>query len=256
MKLAGPKPLRGLKIVVTRPRDQAAEMIAELKALGAEAVSVPAIMIRPIRPNPALDRALAQLDSYHYLVFTSRNSVEIFFTALKAKSLTKRKLSHLAVACIGPATETAVKKVGIKCWIKPRSFVAEALLAAFPRRLQGQRVLLPRAKEAREVLPQGLEKRGAIVDVVPVYESVPARPWPKIPKGTDIVVFTSSSTVVNFMRKARIPKKTKIACIGPITQAEVEKHGRKADMVAQEFTAQGLVKAIIEYIAATAPRRG
>ena len=255
MKRAAAKPLAGLKIVVTRPRDQAGELMEALQKLGAKPKSVPAIMIRPIRPNPELARALAEIDSYHYLVFTSRNGVEVFSQAMKAKGLTKKKLAHLVVACIGPATELAVKKAGLKCWIKPRDFVAEALLAAFPRDLRGRRVLLPRAKEAREVLPEGLERRGAIVDVIPVYESVPARPAPKVPKETDIVIFTSGSTVTSFMTRAKIPKKTKIAVIGPITQAEVEKHGRRADIVAEEFTAQGLVKAIIKsQVAATALR--
>lgn len=247
MSQTKPKPLAGLKIVVTRPRDQAGELMDALQKLGAKPVSVPAIMIRPIRPNPELDRALAEIDSYHYLVFTSRNGVEVFFQALKARGLTKKKLTHLAVACIGPATELALKKAGMKCWIKPRSFVAEALLAAFPRDLRGRRVLLPRAKEAREVLPEGLERRGAVVDVIPVYESVPAKPAPKVPKDTDIIVFTSGSTVISFMNRARIQKETKIAVIGPITQAEVEKHGRQADIVAEEFTAQGLVKAIVGF---------
>jgi uroporphyrinogen III methyltransferase/synthase len=251
MKRAPRKPLQGLKIVVTRPRDQAAEMIARLEKLGAEAVSIPAIRIRPLRPNPELDRAIAKLDKYRYLVFTSRNGVEIFFEELKQKGLDRRALRHLKVACIGPATAQALKGQGVKCGIQPRSFVAEALLEAFPRDLKGKRVLMPRAKEAREVLPAGLRGRGAKVDVIPVYESVPMRPAPRVPRDTDIVIFTSGSTVINFMGKAKIPKRTKIACIGPITKAEVEKRGRKADIVAEKFTAQGLVNAIKKYIAAT-----
>lgn len=253
MKRAQKKPLTGLKIAVTRPRDQAEAMIRQLQKLGAEAVSVPAIRIQPIRPNPGLDRAISNLDKYRYLVFTSQNGVEIFFEELGRKGLDRRALKRLRVGCIGPATAKALKRQGVKCTIKPRSFVAEALLEAFPRDLTGQRVLMPRAKEAREVLPAGLRRRGARVDVVPVYESVPMRPAPRVPKGTDMVVFTSGSTVINFMGKARIPKQTKIACIGPITKAEVEKHGRKADIVAEEFTAQGLARAIKKYVAATAP---
>jgi uroporphyrinogen III methyltransferase/synthase len=239
------KPLAGLKIVVTRPRDQAGEIIARLEKLGAEALSIPAIMIRPIRPNPALDKAIAALEQYRYLVFTSRNGVEVFFDRLKEKKKDKAALKHLQVACIGPATARALKSQGLRCGIKPKSFVAEALLEAFPKKLTDARVLMPRAKEAREVLPEGLRERGAKVDVVPVYESVPARPAPKVPKDTDIIIFTSSSTVTSFMSRAKIPESTRIACIGPVTEAEVKKHGRRADIVAEEFTAEGLVKAIV-----------
>jgi len=249
------KPLAGLKIVVTRPRDQAGEIIERLEKLGAQALSIPAIMIRPIRPNAALDKAIAILDQYQYLVFTSRNGVEVFFDRLQEKGKNKTALKRLQVACIGPATAQALKSRGVRCGIKPKSFVAEALLEAFPKKLAGARVLMPRAKEAREVLPEGLRERGAKVDVIPVYESVPAKPAPKLPKDTDIVVFTSGSTVTNFMSRAKIPKSTRIACIGPVTQAEVEKQGRQADIVAEEFTAEGLVKAIIEsQVAATALR--
>jgi len=223
-------------------------LMAELKKLGAKPVGVPAIMIQPLRPNPELDRALAELGSYHYLVFTSRNGVEIFFQELKARGLSKRNLAHLAVACIGPATEKALQKAGVKCRIKPRAFVAESLLAAFPRDLRGRRVLLPRAKEAREVLPAGLKRRGAKVNVIPIYQSLPARPTPKVPKDTDIVIFTSGSTVISFLSMAKLPKGVRIACIGPVTAEEVRKHGLNPDIVAEEFTSDGLVKAILRSI--------
>ncbi|HUT53625.1 MAG TPA: uroporphyrinogen-III C-methyltransferase [bacterium] len=241
------KPLFGLTILITRPRHQARELRELLADRGAAVVSIPAIEIKGLADYTELDRAIAELADYHYLVFTSVNGVTAFFERLSALKKDARSLAGLATVCIGSRTAAELAKFNVSCDLMPEKYVAESLLEAFPQDLANKRVLIPRALEAREVLPEGLRRRGAKVDVVPAYRTVGAEDKIEVPDNVDIAVFTSSSTVDHFLKRATLPAGCKIACIGPITAQTLSEHGLTADIESKEHTIPGLVAAIEEY---------
>jgi uroporphyrinogen III methyltransferase/synthase len=169
-------PLAGKKILITRARDQSAEFSKRLRDLGAEAIEFPTIEIIPPLQWKGLDRALDQLNFYDWVIFTSANGVHFFWQRLKDKKKLNLLPSSLKVCAIGPATAKQLKEKGIRVDYTPREFVAESILEGFEKRIiKGKRILLARAKVARDVLPKGLRKMGAIVDVAEVYRTVKPR---------------------------------------------------------------------------------
>lgn len=253
------KPLLGKGVVVTRAREQASGLAAQLTELGADVVQFPTIAIRPLDDYSELDTivaAIAEGDAYHWLIFTSVNGVRFFWRRLLRAGWDARILGGVRVAAIGPATAAALRERGIVPDFVPDRYVAESVAQGLLERgVAGRRVLLPRAREAREVLPDVLRKAGALVDVIPVYETVPADVrredvLERLAEGRiHCVTFGSSSTVENFL--SLIPADTlrrypdvKLAAIGPITAATLGKHGLPCDIRPEEFTIPALVEAL------------
>ena len=251
------RPLFGKGIVVTRPEEQAGEFARLLAAEGAQAILFPTIRIAPPERWDDVDRALAGLGGYDWVVFTSANGVKHFFARLRAKGGDIRDLKGIRVCTIGPATAAAVECLGIRVDLVPGEYISEGVVRAFASvDLQGRRVLLPRAAEARDVIPEGLAKMGAVVDVVTVYRTVRSESRREelqalLDAGrVDVVTFTSPSTVANFkliMGDGTLPEKVRIACIGPVTAAAAKRHGFTVDIYQETFTIPGMVQALVEY---------
>jgi uroporphyrinogen III methyltransferase/synthase len=254
------RPLLGKRIVVTRARAQASDLVQRLTRLGAECVECPTIEVVPPDSWQALDRALEALDTYQWLVFTSVNGVQCFFDRLFNNGLDTRALGHIKTAAIGPVTARRMRHFGLNTDIMPQNYRAESVVEAFSKqKIQGAKVLLPRAKEARPVLPLELERMGANVDAVTVYKTIQNSEGSQelieqLHSGRiDMVTFTSSSTARNF--KALLPDESSdklmapvtIASIGPITAETAEALGLKADIVANEYTIDGLCNAIVDH---------
>ena len=257
------KPLFGRRVVVTRARAQAGELSRKLEALGAEVYEFPTIKIVPPEDFAPLDMAIRDLDSFGWIVFTSVNGVEAFVERLKHYGLDLRAVPRRAkVAAIGPATAQKVEEVGLKVDITPEEYKAEALIEALANySLEGKKVLIPRAKVAREVLPEKLRESGAEVVVPPAYESVPSSEGKGQLKKLlesgeiDCITFTASSTVENFVRAfgkeaGWLLSSTRAACIGPITAGTCRDHGLSVDVEADEYTIPGLVSAVVELLTA------
>src|SRR2546425_5726634 len=260
-------PLAGRRIVVTRARVQAGELARALKALGAAVVHAPAIRIEPLADLEPLRRALPRLADYRWTVFTSQNSVHVVFESLPAWGLSPGLFAKTRLAAIGPATADSLTARGVRVEVLPDGFVAESLVAAIASRgagegggdLQGARVLIPRAEAARDALPEGLRALGAEVDVIPVYRTVGALGEgdgstlaAEILAGRiDFVTFTSSSTVHHFVEAvgagAAGSGRFGAAVIGPITAATARSYGMPVKIEAAEFTAAGLVDALVAY---------
>lgn len=240
-------------MVVTRAAHQAAPLVAALAARGAGVVELPVIAIVDPRDGGAsLRRAVAHLDGYDWVVFTSANAVSRFFAA------EPRRESLPRVAAIGPATAAALEHAGAAVALVPERYVAEGLLEAFPAPpAGGARVLLPRAAVAREVLPEGLRAAGYIVDVVEAYRTQRPQvdPWVLEEAATaDAVAFTSPSTVEGYVAvagKRAVPPV--IVCIGPVTAEAARRHGLAVSAVAAVHTASGLVDALEGALASPAP---
>jgi uroporphyrinogen III methyltransferase / synthase len=252
------KPLFGKTIVVTRARAQASAITKRLEADGARVIEVPAIKIVPPANFAPLDKAIDDLVMYKWLVFTSVNGVASFYDRLFKAGKDSRALAHLKIAAIGSETALALNAKGIYADVVPSAYKAEDLAKAMaPQIKQGDRILLARAKVAREILPETLRSLGAIVDIVAAYETVTDCPNRETlvealkNNKVDLVTFTSSSTVTNLLSalgdNAALLQKVKTAVIGPITAATCEKHGLTADITATEFTINGLVEAINTY---------
>ena len=252
------RPLFGKRILVTRARVQASALTEKLTALGAACIEAPVIRIAPPADGyPALDGAIAELNAYQWLIFTSVNGVEHFFARLHAAGKDTRALGYARVAAIGAATSAALRAFGIRADLVPPEFraeaVAEELRPLLPPRA---RILLPRAQEARDVLPDTLRAHGATVDVVAAYETVPeiedAAIAQRLASGEiDMVTFTSSSTVKNLVKmlgNITPLQQVKIACIGPVTADTARSFALEPDIVAKEYTIDGLVRSIKEYI--------
>ena len=252
------RPLFGKRILVTRARVQASALTEKLTALGAACIEAPVIRIAPPADGyAALDGAIAELNAYQWLIFTSVNGVEHFFARLHAAGKDTRALGYARVAAIGAATSAALRAFGIRADLVPPEFraeaVAEELRPLLPPRA---RIFLPRAQEARDVLPDTLRAHGATVDVAAAYETVPeledAALAQRLTRGEiDMVTFTSSSTVKNLVKmlgNITPLHQVKIACIGPVTADTARSFALEPDIVAKEYTIDGLVKSIKEYL--------
>ena len=253
----GRRPLSGVRVLVGRARHQAGALSGELRKLGATVLEIPFIEIRKPRSFKPLDSALLNLGGYDWLILTSANGVEAMWERLAKLRLTKTKLTHLRVAAIGPATKKAIERRGVSVNVVPKEYVAESVVRSLRRRVKGKRVLLVRAKIARDVIPRELCLAGAQVDVVEAYETVvPESSRPRLRNALanlrrrpHVVTFTSSSTVRNFVdllgsgRTAGIGG-IRLASIGPVTSSTLRELGLRVDIEATEFTIPGLVKAI------------
>jgi uroporphyrinogen III methyltransferase/synthase len=248
--------LSGKRVVVTRAASQAAALVGLLEAAGAEVLVFPTIeIVDPEIWEPA-DEAIRALDVYSWAVFTSTNAVERFFARMATVDKDARALHGLRIAAVGPATAEALLRNGIRADFVPDEHVGEGVLEGLCVRGvgEGTRVLLPRALEAREVLPTELEARGARVDVVPVYRTVPGAGDPAVLErlragGADAVTFTSSSTVRHFARLAEGINLSDlvVAVIGPVTAATARELGMTVSVEPDEYTVPALVEALGAY---------
>jgi len=258
----GRLPLAGKRIVVTRAREQADALSARLRELGAEVIEMPTIEIRPAADYVPLDRAIADLDRYDWLIFTSANGVRFFLDRLDRSATDLRSL-RARICAIGPATRAAVEALHLKVDLMGKEYVAEGLLAAFaPHDLAGKRVLLPRAAVARDLVPAELARRGAQVDVVEAYRTVipdgaaaQARAIFDAPNRPACVTFTSSSTVQNFVAAAGVLPGMKSVSIGPVTTATARGLGIEVSAEARVFTVDGLVEAVLGLCTEVVPQR-
>jgi uroporphyrinogen III methyltransferase/synthase len=246
------RPLFGRRVVVTRAREQASELRAQLESLGATVVELPSIVIEP------LPFEVPDLAQYAWVVFTSVNGVTHFFErGLKARRRDARALGVVRVATIGPGTATALSRYGINADLVPERFVAESLLDAMPApAAPHDRVLLARAEKARDVLPEGLQALGYEVDVLAVYRTAPATPDPddlaRVRAGAvDAITFTSSSTVENFcdVVGAIDDARPLVVSIGPITSKTAQARGLRVDAEADPHTIAGLIDALVTALA-------
>jgi uroporphyrinogen-III synthase len=249
----------GVRVLVGRARHQAGALSSELRALGATVLEIPFIEIRKPRSFKALDSALRNLAEYDWLILTSVNGVEAMWGRLTKLRL-KHDFKHLNVAAIGPATKKAIEQHGVQVDVVPKEYVAESVVRSLRRQVRGKRVLLVRAKVARDVIPRELRKAGAHVDVVEAYETVvPQSSRARLQSALKnarrrphVVTFTSSSTVRNFVallgaRKSRLDG-VRFASIGPVTSSTLRELGLQVDIAARKFTIPGLVEAIVRFM--------
>jgi uroporphyrinogen III methyltransferase/synthase len=263
------RPLYGRRVVVTRARAQASGLAEQLRALGADVVELPAIRIEPAIESEEVKQAIEKIGEYALIVLTSPNGVRLLFEALREAGLDARALGRpemrqveaagsrtsadvgTTVAAIGPGTAHALARHGIAADIVPERFVAESLVEALAEvEVDGKRVLVARAAEARDVIPEHLSSRGAEVDVVALYETVREEPRPEAieaAQGAGYVTFTSSSTVRNLTNALgeRFPREARIVSIGPVTSEAAREAGLKVDIEAERHDIDGLVAALL-----------
>jgi uroporphyrinogen-III synthase len=242
------------RILITRPRAQADDFAEKLRLAGFEPIFFPVIEIQPIENNVALERALAKLECYDWLVFTSVNAVDVVFPLIPCPSPTGRGVG-VRVAAIGPKTAEALKARGVTPDFVPDEYVAESILPGLGD-LNGKWVLLPRAEIARKVLPEAICEAGGIPHEIAVYKTLPAQSNPEglaaLKSGVDIVTLTSPSTVQNFVALVRqkgldplaLPGNPVFACIGPITEQSAREEGFANLVTAKEYTTEGLIEVI------------
>ena len=244
------RPLQGLRIMVTRPVEQAGSLVHALQEAGAIPVLCPMIAIETLPvPNGLADR----LETYDWIVFTSVNGVERFMEILRAAG--SRIPPGVRVAAIGPETAGRLQSYGLAADVVPERYVAEDLADSLPESVvRGKRVLLPRAAGSRTLLQERLAADGASVDVIETYRSItpanlPARLHRHLDRGLDLITFTSSSTVRNFVQALGGPLKSEVevACIGPVTAEAARRAGLRVDIIADEYTARGLLEAIVRH---------
>jgi len=250
-------PLAGKRIVVTRAHSQAEGLSSLLRGYGAEVIEAPVIEIRPPDSFEALDEALNNILQYDWLVLTSVNGVEALFSRLEPLGLSIDSLQHLKIAAIGPATEERIQDHGLVVDLVPPRYVAEEVVHLLRKQVKGERVLLVRAKVARDVIPEELRQSGAQVDVVEAYQTViPEHAKERLQQvfadgAPDAITFTSSSTVKNFLSivlGTEIPAKlakTKFASIEPVTSETLREYALPVHVEADEFTMDGLAQALV-----------
>jgi len=262
------RPLFSKRVVVTRTRDQASELVNLLENYGAECIEYPTISLEPVDSYEVLDQALEKIDNYQWILFTSINAVDYFFKRLFELGKDVRDLKGPMVAAVGRVTAEALASRGIKADLLPAEFTGDGLAETLVSEgVAGSNILIPRALKARETLPERLIDAGADVTVAPVYQNV----LPKSSigeqlkndlrqaleeKSVDMVTFTSSSTVKNFVtlldlsgpdELQKLMSGVTVATIGPITAKTAENHGLTVDVQPAEYTIPGLVESIVMY---------
>jgi uroporphyrinogen-III synthase len=255
------EPLSGWRILTTRASKQSGGLAEPLRDMGAEVIEIPTIEIKPPSNYKVLDAALKNISKYDWLILTSVNGVEALFARLKKLRIAPDQLAHLQVAAIGPATQREIEKEGMNVAVTPDRYVAEAVVEALRGKTKGKRVLLVRAKVARDVLPTELRKSGAKVDVAEAYEThVPKAAKAKLNRlfsndtsRPDIVTFTSSSTATNFLSLLEKDhwhglREIWLASIGPVTSDTLRQAGFKPNIEALEYTMEGLALAIAKHV--------
>jgi uroporphyrinogen III methyltransferase/synthase len=252
------RPLSGKRIVVTRTRKQASELSNQLRALGAEVVELPTIRIEPPTELREFAELVQDAHSYDWIIFTSPNGVEAFFEMFFKLYDDVREIGASRIAAIGPATAQRVKDYHVHVDLQPAEFVAEAIVREFIKQggVENLRILIARAEKARDVLPKKLSGLGAIVDEGFAYRTVPETRDATgarrrlLEEGADLITFTSSSTVENFLALGvPWPKGMQVASIGPITSKTARDHGLKIGVEARRHDVEGLVEAIRNFFA-------
>ena len=254
------KPLAGWRILVSRAKKQAGALSDGLRAVGAQVLEIPFIEIRAPRSYKALSESLKLISEYEWLILTSVNGVEAFFERMHRLNISKRSLAHLKIAAIGPATRAAIEREGLKVEVTPKEYVAESIVESLAGKVRGKRVLLCRAKIARDLIPRELRRAGAYVDVVEAYETViPQSSRVKLravlrdpAKRPHAITFTSSSTVKNYVSllairsgKSKLVSGVLNASIGPVTSETLRQYELTVDVQAAEYTVPGLIAALI-----------
>jgi len=249
--------LAGKRIVVTRPQDQCQKFLELLQSRGAVPFCFPVIEISPLANNPELDNALRRLADYDWLILTSVNGVAVVWEHLQELDI-QYLPSALKIACIGPKTAAALAKHGFQADFVPEEYIAEAILPGLGE-LEDIKVLLTRADIARPDLPEAIRAGGGTADDISTYRTLLAEPdetsLVKISAGTDLLTFTSPSTVENFFQiitsagldPLHLPGNPIVACIGPITARAAEKKGYRVTVLPEKYTIEGLLDAIIRH---------
>ena len=249
------RPLFGKRIVVTRTRQQAGALSAALRGLGADVFELPTIRIEPPENLREFAELVRDAHTYEWLLFTSPNGVTAFFDLFFKMYDDVRSIGGVKIAAIGPATAAKVREYKLGVDLQPKEYVAEAIVEAFKAQgsIENVTILLARAEQARDILPKELARLGAIVDVGAAYRTVPETEDVSgalarfKAEGADMITFTSSSTVENFMAlKLALPPGLKTASIGPVTSATMRELGLKVDVEAREYDIPGLVRAVLE----------
>lgn len=254
------KPLFGKRIVVTRSRDQASVFAETLIDRGATPIEFPSIDVVPPADWSELDAALKDLNTYQWIIFTSANAIRFFFERLRSRGMDIRSLHANKICVVGPKTAEALEQFSLKADLIPAEFKAEGVLAALGGgQVKGMKFLIPRAKVARELIPEKLREKGAEVTVATAYENVrPATDVDRVRKLFEekkiaAVTFTSSSTVHNFVEMLgqkeyiKLVSGVAVACIGPVTAKTAEEYGMKVDIMPKDYTIPALVDAMVEY---------
>lgn len=255
------KPLFGKRVVVTRSREQASFLSKQISLLGGEPIEFPTIKIVPPENFAPLDEAIKNIASFNWLIFTSVNGVKFFFRRLHQLKRDIRDLKGVNLCAIGPKTRNLLESYGLQVDYVPSEYKAEEIAAGLRERLKpGDHVLLPRADIARKVLPETLQELGVKVREVIAYKTATGNGNSENiikllqSNKVDIVTFTSSSTVRNFVSMLQVPnlqelmKNVIVACIGPITAQTAREAGLQVSVQASEYTIEGLLKAIIDYL--------
>jgi uroporphyrinogen-III synthase len=252
-------PLAPLRILVGRARHQADALSSGLRELGATVIELPFIEIRKPRSYKPLDSAIQNLGNYDWLILTSVNGVEAFWDRLKKVRRSKENLRYLKIAAIGPATCKAIEKRGLEVDVVPDKYIAESVVKSLRKQVAGKRILLARAKVARDVIPRELRQLGAKLDVVEAYETVvPQASRTKLRKVLQdpklrphVITFTSSSTVKNFVALSgktvwQNGPRPRLASIGPVTSSTLRELDLPVDIEAREYTIPGIIQAIVK----------
>lgn len=241
-----------MRVVLTRPRPQSEAFAQRLNDLGIQAIIFPTIEIRPPEDLTPLRQSIADLEAYDWLIFTSVNAVEAFF------SLRPRIPTETRIVAIGPKTARALQERGFSPHSLPDEYTSEAIFPIL-QAAKARRVLLPTSDRAREALPQALRQAGIQVDVIVAYRTLPAHPDPQgleeIRRGVDWLTFTSPSTVENFilliesagMDALHLPGEPRLACIGPVTAEAARQAGFRDIHMAEEYTVEGLIRLILSH---------
>ena len=259
------RPLFGKRIIVTRTREQASDLVAGLEESGAYCLEYSTINIQPTDSFEILDGELERLNEYHWIIFTSLNGVEYFFRRLYERGMDARSLRGPGIAAVGRSTAELLLKFGVKADLIPATFTAEGLAESLlDQGVEGRNILIPRAEQGREILPETLRGAGARVTVAPVYKNVPPQGRKDALRAEletgkiNMVTFTSSSTVTNFLTMVDAADQeeleclltgVKIAVIGPITAKTVTDNGLKVDVQPDTFTIPAMIQAILDYYA-------
>jgi uroporphyrinogen III methyltransferase/synthase len=254
-------PLAHKTVMIACSEMKTIDLTSGLESLGAKVIVFPVIQIKELGDKSALDAALDRLAAYAWVIFTSGYGVRFFLDRMGARDLSISLLNRLQICAVGPATAAALEASGIRVTLVPREHTAEGILSALAEvhgglhSLKGLRVLLPRALEARDLIPRRLEEAGALLDDVPCYENTlprlnPDRRQSLLDHPPDLLVFTSSSTVSNFVTLLgsddayKLLSCTRVAVLGPITADTLAYHGRRADITPAESTIPSLLSAI------------
>jgi uroporphyrinogen-III synthase len=259
--MSAARPLAGKQILITRARHQAGRLAEALEAQGATVVRLPAIEIVPPETFGPLDHALEGIAGFDWLIVTSANGVAALNERLQSLAIPIEKLGHLQVAAIGPATATALERIGLKPSAVPEEYVAEAVVALLHEKVQGKRVLLVRAEVARDVIPEQLGLCGAHVEVVAAYRTVIPSESVELARELfgagkpllDAVTFTSSSTVSNLFALlaaagVELSRDLRAVSIGPVTTGTLRRHNWEPAAEALQYDIPGVVEACVKLL--------